>query len=89
MTALNKQDTSELRRNIKQQRITIPVDQQMEAALAITEQLVRQRHYRSSQHIALYLPNRGEIDTRYLIEDAWLDKKSVYLPGLMPVLKNR
>jgi len=41
------------------------------------------------QHIALYLPNDGEIDPSVFIKSLWRTKKQVTLPVLHPVKKNQ
>ncbi len=55
----------------------------------MTEHLKKQRFFINSKHIALYIPMHGEISPLALADFARQMGKSVYLPILMPFLKNR
>lgn len=80
---------NELRRNIRAKRRALSPEQQKSAAVALLRQ-VRQRHdFIRARHIALYLPNDGEIDPRPIIKLCWQLGKTVYLPILHPILHNR
>ncbi len=56
--------------------------QQRQAALALRRQLARHPLFRRARHVALYLPNDGEIDPRPLLAEARRRHKQVYLPVL-------
>ncbi|MDT8283855.1 MAG: 5-formyltetrahydrofolate cyclo-ligase [Gammaproteobacteria bacterium] len=80
-------DTSAIRQLKRNQRRELPVSVQQQHSQALRQNIIRQKHYRNSQHIACYLANDGEIDPYLLIEHAWFAGKNVYLPILSP-LKN-
>lgn len=83
------QDRKALRREIRAQRRALSPNQQRRASSALLKQLSRQPWLRRASHIALYLPNDGEIDTRPLIDFCWRLGKKLYLPVLHPVRHNR
>ncbi len=82
-----KTETS--RQRLRQQRRQLDSSTRLKCAMAMTEQLKRQRFFINSKHIALYIPMQGEISPLPLAHIARQMGKSVYLPILMPFLKNR
>ena len=62
-------------------RALTPQDQQ-HAALNLASNLAQLDIFRRSRHIALYLPNDGEIDLKPVMNMAWNQKKFCYLPVL-------
>ena len=75
---------NQLRQLIRQRRQALSEQQQHAAALQLVEQFSSQPQLCGLQHIALYLSNDGELDTRPLIKALWQQGKSVYLPILHP-----
>ena len=69
-----------LRRQLRQKRRNLSPLQQKRAAVGLCRQLRAQPLFLRSRHIAVYLPNDGEIDPRPLIECAWAMGKKIYLP---------
>src|SRR3546814_15207720 len=57
--------------------------------LRLYRQLVQHPLFRRAQHIALYLPNDGEIDPRLLLQAAQRRGKATYLPVLNPWPRTR
>ena len=79
----NKQRQA-LRKKLRQQRNALDSDTQEDHALGLGKQLSRSQLFKRSKRIALYLAADGEIDPSFLIENAWLSNKKVYLPVLSP-----
>lgn len=61
-------------------RTQLGVGAQHRAASAILRQVVALSDYRRSRHIALYHASGGEVDCSLLLQQAWRDGKSCYLP---------
>lgn len=74
----------QLRRLLRQARRALTPAQQREAARGLYRQLAQHPLFRRARHIALYLPNDGEIDPRLLLRAAQRRGKSTYLPVLSP-----
>ena len=73
-------ERNRLRRQLRQKRRDLTPMQQQRAAIGLCRQLKTQPLFVRSRHIAVYLPNDGEIDPRPLIEVAWQLGKHIYLP---------
>jgi 5-formyltetrahydrofolate cyclo-ligase len=71
-----------LRRQLRQARRHLSPTQQHQAAKALYRQLAQHPLFRRARHIALYLPNDGEIDPRPLLLEAQRRGKATYLPVL-------
>ncbi len=78
-----------LRRELRQQRSALSAQQQQSAALALDRILGRHPLFLRSKHIALYLPNDGEMDLSPLLQRALSMGKRCYLPVLSPLYHNR
>ncbi|WP_187669324.1 5-formyltetrahydrofolate cyclo-ligase [Zestomonas carbonaria] len=78
-----------LRRLLRQTRRALPPHQQHLAARALYRQLAQHPLFRRARHIALYLPNDGEIDPRPLLRAAQRRGKCTYLPVLNPWPRTR
>ncbi len=72
----------QLRRVLRQRRRALSRSQQRTAARNLYRQLVQSPQFRRARHIALYLPNDGEIDPRPLLAAAQKRGKRTYLPVL-------
>ena len=85
--AINAKNNSivEIRRLKRAQRKALSAEIQQSHSKALCQNILSQKNYRNSQHIACYLANDGEIDPSLLIEHAWFANKKVYLPVLSPV----
>jgi 5-formyltetrahydrofolate cyclo-ligase len=83
----NSRDTATIRQLKRRQRRELSARVQHQHSQALCQNIIKQKYYRNSQHIACYLANDGEIDPQRLIEHAWFSGKKIYLPILSP-LKN-
>ena len=72
----------QLRRALRQARRALTAAQQRDAARDLYRQLAQHPLFRRARHIALYLPNDGEIDPRLLLREAQRRGKRTYLPVL-------
>ncbi|MBD8615975.1 5-formyltetrahydrofolate cyclo-ligase [Pseudomonas putida] len=72
----------QLRRQLRATRRALTPAQQRQAALGLYRQLAQHPLFRRARHIALYLPNDGEIDPRPLLREAQRRGKRTYLPVL-------
>ncbi|MBE9396898.1 5-formyltetrahydrofolate cyclo-ligase [Pontibacterium sp. N1Y112] len=79
----------QLRQDIRRKRRALTRTQQLRAAKRLHAQLCRRPDFIRARHVALYLPNDGEIDPRPLLESCWKMGKKTYLPVLHPILHNR
>ncbi len=59
------------------------------ASLDAVQRIAASALFRASRHIALYLPNDGELDLTPLLQLAWSAHKQCYLPVLHPARNNR
>jgi 5-formyltetrahydrofolate cyclo-ligase len=66
------------------ERVALPPDHQREAARAIAEYLWTLPEYLLAGALHVYLPIRGEVDTRPIIERAWTEGKKVVVPVVEP-----
>lgn len=73
---------AQLRRLLRQRRRALSLSQQRQAARRLYRQLAQHPLFRRSRHIALYLPNDGEIDPQQLLREAQRRGKTTYLPVL-------
>ena len=68
------------RAQIRARRKQLSSDFVMSASRAISEKMIQLPVFLNSQHIAYYLPNENEIDTRFIAQNALLAEKQLYLP---------
>lgn len=78
-----------LRRKLREARRALSPAEQRLAARRLYRQLAQHPLFRRSRHIALYLPNDGEIDPRPLLREAQRRGKATYLPVLNPWPRTR
>ncbi len=78
-----------LRRRLRHARRQLTPAQQRLAARRLYRQLAQHPWFRRARHIALYLPNDGEIDPRLLLQTAQRRGKATYLPVLNPWPRTR
>ena len=78
-----------LRRKLRHARRQLTPAQQRLAARRLYRQLAHHPQFRRARHIALYLPNDGEIDPRLLLQAAQRRGKATYLPVLKPWPRTR
>ena len=82
-------DRPALRRELRRRRRTLDARAQRLASMALVHQLMQLSSLRYARHVALYLPEKGEIDPTPLVD--WLHQRGtrVYLPVLRPLVENR
>jgi 5-formyltetrahydrofolate cyclo-ligase len=86
-TNVENQSAADIRQLKRAQRQLLSTTVQQQHSLALCQNIVKEKTYRNSRHIALYLANDSEIDPYLLTEHAIFLGKKVYLPILAP-LKN-
>lgn len=80
--------TAQLRQLKRSLRRSLSIAEQRQHSHLLCKNVSRSKNYLSSQRIACYLANDGEIDPQQLIEHAWFMNKKVYLPILSPFKKS-
>lgn len=73
-----------LRKQMRALRRGLSAEQQQHAAHSLAKHLIRLPLFVRSRHLALYLPNDGEIDPGPIASAAWRMGKHCYLPVLHP-----
>lgn len=84
--SMNRQ---QLRRRLRQRRRSLSATQQRQAAIDLCRAIVSANELLSVRHLALYLPNDGEIDPSLLIPYFHKRGINLYLPVLRPYVENR
>ena len=69
---------------MRQRRRALSHTERSHASYALAEHVAASRLFQTSQRIAFYLPNDGEIDLQPLIEYAWQVNKQCFLPVIGP-----
>lgn len=82
MLEANDLTRAQLRRLLRDTRGALGAQDQRRAARGLYRQLIQHPRFRRARHIALYLPNDGEIDPRPLLQAAQRRGKATYLPVL-------
>ncbi|QQE88460.1 5-formyltetrahydrofolate cyclo-ligase [Azotobacter chroococcum] len=73
---------AQLRRLLRERRRALAPQRQRQAARRLYRQLAQHPLFRRCRHVALYLPNDGEIDPGLLLDAAQRRGKATYLPVL-------
>ena len=73
-----------LRQTLRSRRRALSPEQQQHASARICQRLLEMPLLREVRHVALYLPNDGEVDPTPLLEALWRREKYSYLPVLTP-----
>jgi 5-formyltetrahydrofolate cyclo-ligase len=80
----DEQQRQALRRLMRRRRTRLTPNQQQLAARDICRQVSTHPALQQAEHIALYYPFDGEIDTQPLCQQLWQQRKQLYLPTLDP-----
>ncbi|WP_372741996.1 5-formyltetrahydrofolate cyclo-ligase [Neptunomonas sp.] len=80
---------STLRQSMRQKRRALSPQQQAAAAHKLLTVIKKLPDIHKSKHLAIYLPNDGELDPTPIVQWCWKMKKNVYLPVLHPLSHNR
>lgn len=83
-TLPDRSSSTDIRQLKRSQRRALSKTEQQQHSEALSRNTEALETYRSSQHIAFYIANDGEIDPQLLMEHAQLAGKDVYLPVLSP-----
>ncbi len=73
---------TDLRKALREQRRALAGQARHRLEHRLLGHLLRHRFWREARHIALYLPNDGEVDLSALIDRACGEQKTLYLPVL-------
>jgi 5-formyltetrahydrofolate cyclo-ligase len=82
-------DKDAIRRQMRRRRRGLPRREHQHRSRSLVRILAGSSLFHRSHHIALYLPNDGEVDLRPLAERIWANGKRCYLPVLSPAFHNR
>ncbi len=77
---MTEQARFQLRQQLRSARQGLTHQQRQHAAAQLVQQLRGSRLFQRSRHIAVYLPNDGEMNLWPLIHYAWQQGKQCYLP---------
>jgi 5-formyltetrahydrofolate cyclo-ligase len=78
------QSKTDIRRNMRKLRRSLPVRARRGAARQLARRLLATSAFRRARRIACFVSTDGEIDTGPLIREAWRLGKHMYLPVLVP-----
>ncbi len=73
---------AQLRQTLRSRRRALTGEQQQHASSRVCQRLLSLPLLHNSRHIALYLPNDGEVDPTPLLQELWRRDKFSYLPVL-------
>ncbi|WP_299005335.1 5-formyltetrahydrofolate cyclo-ligase [uncultured Shewanella sp.] len=76
--------SSDIRKTIRRRRRAISFDRQQAMSLKASQLILMQAPMLTAKHVALYLSQDGELDTKPLIEALWQKGIQIYLPRLHP-----
>ena len=80
---------SELRKHLRKHRRALSFEQQQQAAEYLALNLLKNPDLHRARHIAIYLPNDGEIDPHVYLDIARRKGIRFYLPVLHPIHEGR
>ncbi len=75
-------DTHKLRAQLKKRRAALDDQFIAAASQTVAAKFWALPFVKRASHIAVYMPARGEIDCRPIVEMAWLRKKRIFVPVL-------
>lgn len=70
----------DIRQMMRRRRSRIAYGAQKRAAYRLSQKILRSTVYQQSQHIAFYVALQGELEMQTLIQQAWRQGKTCYLP---------
>ena len=82
-------DRNAIRREMRRRRRSLSRRERQHRSRTLVRNLAGSSLFHRARHIALYLPNDGEVDLRPLMERIWSAGKRCYLPVLSPAFHNR
>jgi 5-formyltetrahydrofolate cyclo-ligase len=72
-----------IRKTLREQRKSLPLISQQRASAIIAAKIINSKIFQASKTIGLYLPSEGEVITNAIMQAAWNNKKTCYLPYLI------
>ncbi|MGB2078918.1 MAG: 5-formyltetrahydrofolate cyclo-ligase [Vibrio sp.] len=85
----NPNARAKIRQQVRERRRNLTHDEQKQASIDLISQVKQLPELASCQHIALYLAQDGELDTKPLIDWLWQQGKHIYLPVIHPFSKGQ
>lgn len=76
------QNRQKLRQQMRQQRRALSATERQILSLQWANHFCKNRQYRNSRHVAVYMAADGEVDLTPLMVHAWNMGKTIYLPVL-------
>jgi 5-formyltetrahydrofolate cyclo-ligase len=73
-----------IRKDMREQRLSIPEAKQTKQALAVTQHFIQQFSCDELSKVALYLSYDGEISCYFIMDYLWQIGASVYIPKITP-----
>jgi len=77
---MNPKTKKQIRQELRLTRNKVQENEQISAAATIKHTLTNLPMWQTSKHIGIYLPMAGEINVWPIIEKAWQESKTCYLP---------
>ncbi|MFA6409078.1 MAG: 5-formyltetrahydrofolate cyclo-ligase [Gammaproteobacteria bacterium] len=77
---MNPKTKKQIRQELRSIRTKISADEHISCATKIQKAITNLSFWQISQNIAIYLPMAGEIDVLPILEQAWQEGKTCYLP---------
>lgn len=77
---MTHQAKQSLRQKIKKLRGNLSTSQRYDASIAVWLRILEQDFFIEAQHIALYMPIQGELDTNPILQTSARLGKNIYLP---------
>ena len=81
---MSEQQKQQLRQLIRQKRCQLDAEQQQQAMASLLQLVSENNLLNNHQHLAFYLANDHEVNPELLINYAWQQNKTCYLPVLHP-----
>ena len=75
----------QLRRQLRQRRRTLSKGQRRRASIRFGPALARAIQHRPARHVAIYLPNDGELDLQPALHHPRFQQATTYLPFVDPL----
>jgi 5-formyltetrahydrofolate cyclo-ligase len=83
-----KQNLTIIRQTLRDKRSSLPLQFIQQSSAIISAKIINSQIFQQSKNIAFYLATENEVDVYAVIQKAWQQKKSCYLPIIQQVEKN-
>ncbi len=78
---------SDIRKRILQERLCLPVEEKQSFDRVIFEKIINHPLYLQAKDVFCYMPIRGEVETRVIVEASWKLGKRVAVPKVLSKTK--